>query len=400
MGWREQMQPASFRGVPFKVKSTDGQVGRRTVSHEYPGKDVPYVEDMGRRAREYSIEAFVIGDDYMRARDALIAALEQSGPGELVHPYHGRLKVAVPNGRWSQSPDEGGMARFSITFQETGDIVQPTVRADTQGGVEVAADAAAAASELDFGGAFTVDKLPEFVGAGALGNIAAVLDKVSAVASSMLTDTAVMPDFIRQLSTMSGQASSLIRTPYSLANNLFSQISRLRAIALKPADAWRSLYALNDFGSAGSATAFPSIPASTPARIRQANNQTAITTLVQRAALIEAARASSAIEFTSYDEALATRDILVERLDNTASTAPDPVYFTMTDLRVAVIKDITARGADLSRIVRYTPRGTLPALVLAHQLYGDAARADEIVARNRIPHPGFVRGGQALEVLA
>jgi prophage DNA circulation protein len=39
--------------------------------------------------------------------------------------------------------------------------------------------------------------------------------------------------------------------------------------------------------------------------------------------------------------------------------------------------------------------------VVAHQLYGDATKADEIIARNRnVRHPGFVRGGQALEVLS
>jgi len=36
---------------------------------------------------------------------------------------------------------------------------------------------------------------------------------------------------------------------------------------------------------------------------------------------------------------------------------------------------------------------------VAHRLYGDALAADGIVARNRIRHPGFVTGGQALEVL-
>jgi prophage DNA circulation protein len=41
---------------------------------------------------------------------------------------------------------------------------------------------------------------------------------------------------------------------------------------------------------------------------------------------------------------------------------------------------------------------TLPALVVAHRVYGDATRADEIVSRNRVRHPGFVPGGIALEV--
>jgi prophage DNA circulation protein len=42
----------------------------------------------------------------------------------------------------------------------------------------------------------------------------------------------------------------------------------------------------------------------------------------------------------------------------------------------------------------------LPALVVAHRLYGDAARADEITVRNGARHPGALRGGIALEVLS
>lgn len=42
---------------------------------------------------------------------------------------------------------------------------------------------------------------------------------------------------------------------------------------------------------------------------------------------------------------------------------------------------------------------TMPALLIAHRVYGDARRADDIVSRNRIAHPGFVSGGQVLEVL-
>jgi prophage DNA circulation protein len=38
----------------------------------------------------------------------------------------------------------------------------------------------------------------------------------------------------------------------------------------------------------------------------------------------------------------------------------------------------------------YAPAETMSALVLAHALYGDALRSGEIVARNRVQHPGFV----------
>ena len=53
-----------------------------------------------------------------------------------------------------------------------------------------------------------------------------------------------------------------------------------------------------------------------------------------------------------------------------------------------------------SKEIRVTPEATQPALVLAYGLYEDAGREAEIVTRNKVRHPGFVPGGQALEVLA
>jgi len=66
------------------------------------------------------------------------------------------------------------------------------------------------------------------------------------------------------------------------------------------------------------------------------------------------------------------------------------------------VRDITARGADLPRLVAISMPATLPALVVAYLAFGDATRAAEIVARNAIiiRHPGFVPGGIPLEALA
>jgi prophage DNA circulation protein len=42
----------------------------------------------------------------------------------------------------------------------------------------------------------------------------------------------------------------------------------------------------------------------------------------------------------------------------------------------------------------------VPSLLVAYQIYGDAGRADEITKRNEPRHPGFLMGGNQLEVLA
>lgn len=60
----KNLRPASWRGVPFQVDSTDMGAGRRTQLHEYPQRDKPWVEDLGRAAREVAFDGFVTGADY------------------------------------------------------------------------------------------------------------------------------------------------------------------------------------------------------------------------------------------------------------------------------------------------------------------------------------------------
>lgn len=93
MTWRDDLRPASFRGVHFFVAADSSRFGRRVVVHTYPQRDKPYVEDLGRRSREYQFDAFVIGPNYMEDRDAFIAACEEPGAGELIHPKYGSLML-------------------------------------------------------------------------------------------------------------------------------------------------------------------------------------------------------------------------------------------------------------------------------------------------------------------
>ena len=57
--WRDAMLPATFRGVEFHVELDTRASGRRTVVHEYPKRDLPYSEDMGRAAIRFSFTGYL-----------------------------------------------------------------------------------------------------------------------------------------------------------------------------------------------------------------------------------------------------------------------------------------------------------------------------------------------------
>jgi len=154
-------------------------------------------------------------------------------------------------------------------------------------------------------------------------------------------------------------------------------------------------------------------------RQQQATNYTAMNSLVRQVAVAEAAKAAvvtqtatvtpsgvtqvsvSPVVYDSYQAAIKVREDLVGRIDTEAETTPnDEVYVALSDLRTSVVQAVPNPEQDLARIVQYVPRETLPSLLVAYQIYGDAGRADEIAARNNPPHPGFLMGGNQLEVLA
>lgn len=132
--WRKDLQPASFRGVKFHCEAGARESGRRTVTHEFPKKDLPYSEDMGRRAIEFTVRGYIIvypkelqgpglelfSKNYIPQRDRLAAALEKEGPGELQLPTSMPLKVVCQRYRLTEESKLGGYCTFDMTFTEFG----------------------------------------------------------------------------------------------------------------------------------------------------------------------------------------------------------------------------------------------------------------------------------------
>ena len=94
MAWRDNLVQASFRGAEFGVDESENKAGgRRIALHEYPGRDDPFAEDMGEITKTFSIEGFIVGDDYLDRRPASDRRVQHAWPGELVHPYRGSRNV-------------------------------------------------------------------------------------------------------------------------------------------------------------------------------------------------------------------------------------------------------------------------------------------------------------------
>lgn len=402
--WRQRYVQGSFRGATFVTQQRERVGGRRIALFELPFRDTPTAEDLGRRAREATLDCFVHGADYMDARDALVNALEAFGPGTFVDPWTGeQLQVMCEDFRWSESTDEGGMARFTILFREAGVEKPLSSTSDTAALARSTAASVSAELPASFASGFSIEQSASFVedAASDLIDAIAVTAELSASTSGGLGQA--LRAFESGLRLLPGGTASLLRAPLSLGQTLVGLVATVAALSPQPRARLRTIEPLARFGAGIDAVA-----RTTPARTRQADNQDAIIHIVRAAAGAELVAAASNIAWTNQADATGTRDRLTAIFDahelEAADAGADARAEQFARLRTALSRDIGARSAGLARGYRYTPRATEPAIVIAQRLHGFGrtmeAQADAIVAMNKVRHPGFVPGGAALDIVA
>ncbi len=410
--WRQALRPAKFRGIAFDARSRSLKGGRQIAEHIYPERDESYPEDLGRKTRRYSVEAICWGPTYMMARDRLVAALEDKGPGEYIDLWGLGRQVVCDSFTVAENIGEGGYCAISMEFIEYSAKALHVVGTDTGYAVNQAASAAEIAAIQDFATAFNVR-----------GNDS-LMDSVKDLTDGLVNNVTGLAETPRAtLTSVTSPALSLLSTGTRLRTNLLSlagvpsslavTISQLLNVGLSLfAPGWPRYRAARGLASYGTSSFTPydsglgqynaglaRIDGTTPTRQQMAVNQSAFVDLIQRLSSVAAANETTAIDYTVYEDAVIVRDETAVDLDARMLTAPDPVYRTMSDLRATMVRDVTVRGADLARLTDVTPAATVPALVLAHRIYGDATRETDVLSRNTtIRHPGFVPGGTRLRV--
>lgn len=437
--WKDQLRPASFRGIPFGVLEGQLRFGRKVAVHEYPFRDAVWVEDLGRMGRRVAFVGFLVGDDCIAQRDRLIKVCEEAAAvdgAELVHPTLGRMNVSLADAvGCAEHWDRGRYFEIAFSFIEQGKRQFPGMATSTSDEVASAATAAQAATSGSF--------LQTVVGAIKSG-VAAVKQVVNSVqtiarqAQSLVNDATNLYHYVQALpgtfgrlfganvvrSGRTASVASLIaqgavgRASVTQAGNAMvaAGLGLVQAASAgAPADkAQASLDAYTKTAhalAAAVAAAAPSPPdavrlllnllrtvraasiptASTPAAVTMAG---ASYDLFRRALVIALAQAAARYQPTSYDDAVAIRAQVVQELDTEIGVAgdkgQDATYNALRALRAAIANDLARRGANLAHLAGVTMPQSMPSLLLAQRLYRDANRADELVAQAAPIHPAFM----------
>ncbi len=406
MTWREElgrvtvngrrMIGASFRGVTFLVESEERSGGRRAVVHEFPLRDDPFVEDLGRRARGFRLDGYVIGDDYLTQRDKLLDALEGSaGPGELVLPGYGAKRAICDKFTVRTTRGEGGLAMFAFDFAEAPTQAPvPTVVVDAPQQVATSADAAIDATDAELVDQYHPAGLPAFALASAETVLANLTAGMGVALGPVASTTQELAALTGRVALITAQASSLVRAPADIIGAFRPAITGLVETALAAPGA--VMGALIEAYGADYGTPVDPITAT---REIELANQVALAGALRRVIAIEAARIAPLVPYASIEEATAARDQIAAMLRDQAATAADTAYPALVNLRSELLRAVPG-GTAFARVVTVTRRVAIPSLLLAYQLYGSVELELDLVARNRgrIRNPGFVAG--ELQVLS
>lgn len=432
MSWKNQLRPASFRGVSFGVEAHQSEQGRRKQVHEYPGRDDPYVEDLGKKAATFALTAFVVGADYMAQRDRLLEACNQSGAAQLVHPYLGTLNVECTAVTLSETASDGGMARFDLEFVIAGRNQYPAATEDVIGGLLEKNDLLNNALGDWFGEHFKIDGLPDWLQAEALTNITGKLERLQDVQGWL--DSAVRVDFSDGLNDLLSAAKSALGFPADFAVQVLGLYTQLSGGFNRPLAGIRNLQTLFKRRPDYSAKALSTTHLLAESLQQGERNRKAVDVLFEVAALNAAVATAVlipddvAIEkpmvggdfaddqqagdgsrvaaknerqslFESLDEAIATRKTLLAWLDSVLPDVPDEIYSELVAVRQAVVQAVPDAQAELPRLRTIRPLKVLPVLALAYSVHGDAARSAEMLRHNAVAHPGFMPAAE-LRVLS
>lgn len=421
MAWRDELRPASFRGISFFVREARTETGKLADEHVFPSRGAAEqavrVAELGRGPRRFSLEAYVVGDDYIERRDALEAALAEPGPGRLVHPYRGERTVSILGAiATAESKADGGRATISfscVDVTETG----LSREVDTEALAERDLDAYLADVARDFETAYDTEGVP----AVWQEEPRSWFDEASAALRTahdrIAQGVGAISDFDTRVSSFSADLQRLASAPGAAAAALAGAFDAVLSLPGEVVGAVRQSFAttrtavdlvlgaMRDLFGFGSDA--PLLPTSTPNRIAETALRAAVFDLTRGIALGATARAVLTLPFASRSHAASIREELVDAFDDLvdegsaggSTVSGALLYQRLSAARASTARHLALVASTLPDVRSITLDEELPALALAHELYGDARREVEIVGRNAPRNPGRLRVGVAYEVL-
>jgi prophage DNA circulation protein len=398
MSYLDSLRKGSFRGFEFFVESVQTAGGRRAVQHQFPNRETPYTEDLGRQAKSYSIDGHIIGQDYLETKTRLFEVFEKKGPGELIHPFYGSLMVQVSSLNVSESIKQGAIATFSCTFLELGDPKFPKGTNDKGAILSENVDESMGDIKGDFDDDFSVDGMPGFSIDSARALVAKAQQTFDDVTKPLADAAEGIADLAFATRNLIAEVDDLLQSPSLLSQRLLDSFSLMENAISGNKDKTKAYSAFYSFEGDDV------VEETTPTRIREAKNKSVFENFMRRAASVQSAKTASVSEFVSIDEAHEAREkitaVIEEQIREIEINDPESdLYQSMIDVNASIVDALPDVDADLPSIKTITPEKDEISLLLAYDLNESLDNEQDIIDRNGIRNPAFVAAQKSLEVI-
>ena len=403
------LRKASYEGIQFDVDSATLSFGRRTVTHEFPQRDTSYVEDLGKATRQFSIQGFIVGDDFIDRSKRLIDKIEsqvgtdrRANHGKLVHPWLGSLEV-TPIDNPSITYDKAKrICTFTLTFLEAGN---ESTKKTTSWANKLLSKADALYAKIF--GDWTPDKI-----AGIVDDVTSQINSCAAVLSSC------------QFAQMFNLGNDILEMGHDIATSLYNKKEQARSSLLGALGLSQYAQSTTDWKLASiKCTDAITLPVLKPVNVASSTGTSkklsdkerineAVDEIKKNFRLVLIANAMGAISMIGEDndvdtdsnskktlsdeQILKIRNNLLDAIDAEMliqGTDDNQDYLDLVDSYVAVYKYLTEMLNGDSGIETVTLKQSEPSFVLAYDKYGDSTRADEIAERNDVINPLFMPVG-------
>lgn len=393
--WIQKYRQASFRNAKFFINAHDYGGGRRLAVHEFPQRDEPNTQDMGRKARRFSMNAYVLGADYFSQRNALLTACEKGGNGLLVHPYLGSRIVDLENFRLRETTLEGRMARFTLDFVESGEIKFPEQIIDAEDSIVSARAVALKAINDWFLATYSLARKPFNVVSNARANVAigtAAINDAKRIMQTIPEFNEAVEDLISDVISVTGDAAELSASTINILSfGTLSGDPYFQATAENSRLQFESMRDLFNYQAVTTTGTVDDVD--DPAQL--------YTSMLSYSALVVSAGLTGVMEYRSLEDAKEIINVIINQIDTILliDGLDDAIATSLKDLQKVIIESINLKGVDLSRLTVLVLNIALPALVVSYSQYGNIDEEQDILDRNNIGNPGFVPAGKEIEVL-
>lgn len=393
MDYSEKLRKPSFRGVSFHVSETSRSGGRKVKLHEFALSNDHATQDLGRKARRYPVQGYVLGSDYIDQEQALLSACEKDGVGQLVHPEHGEIQVRCESISFSSRNSELGISYFSAEFVEAGlSLVSDVTMNARQKAYDASADLKRVAAQ-NFIERLNLSGVPQFVRdefSGSISSFGGVFSTVENLAnlqdaSSSLSDADT--DDLAQLSAdvnlLSKSSGSLLDDAAGLAASMMGVVERSTGIG-----GFEVVNRLKSFSAGTYQFSKAAI-----------GNASALSDYVHVLSATAEAETALSMRHDSYDDAVSVRGSVMSSLSDLEDGADDNIFRSILNLKSRIAEAIPSEDESLPRIAYVKTAAQDPSIILSYEAHDDVSRSDEIERRNKSKHPAFIGGADEVEIL-